>query len=124
MERTLFAALVWSALSTQLVQAEALSDAANAMCEKVKQCTIAHMGEADMTPEMRQMIEPMVNSMCDAMRAGIKEVPTNHELYQPAVACMRSMAELSCSDFQDEQKVHTDACEAYRQQADQVMAES
>ena len=101
--------------------ANELTDAATGLCENIKQCTLAQMGDADLTPEMREMIEPMVNSMCDAMRAGIEEVPTNHELYQPAVACMQSMSALSCADFQDGDKVQTEECESYQAKAEAAM---
>ena len=98
--------------------ANELASAATDLCENIKQCTMAQIDEADMTPEMREMMAPMIDAMCDSMRAGIQEVPTNHELYQPAVACMRSMANLSCADFQDGEKVQTPECKAYQAKAE------
>ena len=97
-----FTCLIVSAGS---VWADDLESATTDLCEKVKSCSMAQIAEADMTPEVRQMMEPMLQNMCDAMRSGVQEVPTDHQLHAPALSCMRSMAELSCEDFQDEQKV-------------------
>lgn len=102
------------------VAAEDLVSAANDMCEKVKACSLAQIAEADMTPEMRQMMEPMLDSMCDSMRQGVQDVPSGHALYTPAVTCMRSMANLSCDDFMDEERVETPACKTYQEMAEKA----
>ena len=114
------AGLVLAAALSLPVTADDLVSAANDMCEKVKQCSIAEMSQAEMTPEMRQMIEPMLESMCDQMRQGVQEVPSGHELYQPSVACMRSMANLSCADFKREGGPQTPECEKYRKLAEEA----
>ena len=102
--------------------ASEIEDAATALCEKVKACSMAHIAEADLTPEVRQMMEPMLKNMCETMRAGVREVPPGHELYQPSVDCMRSMAGLSCADFEDEDKLQTRACQEYQRLAEQAAA--
>ncbi|QFU76798.1 hypothetical protein EY643_14695 [Halioglobus maricola] len=122
MKYSMIATVVF-ALSSTLAQADELTDAANQVCEKVKQCTLSQIDQSQMTPEIRAMMEPMINGMCDAMRAGVKEVPNNHELYQPAVACMRSMAELSCEDYQNEESFQTPACTDYAERAEKAMAD-
>jgi hypothetical protein len=99
------------------VSAETLTEAAGRVCENVKQCMLAQIDEADMTPEMREMMMPMVDTMCEAMRQGIEEVPTGHELYPSALACMQSLAELSCADFQEGDSAPTPACQAYQEKA-------
>ena len=116
--KALAAALAMLGLLAVPVTANELADAATELCDKIKQCTMAQINEADMTPEMRQMMEPMINSMCDSMRAGIEEVPTDHELYPGALACMESMSALSCTDFQDGDKVQTPECKAYQAKAE------
>jgi hypothetical protein len=105
-------------LTAVQVSADSLEAAAMAMCEKVKACSLAQIQASDMTPEMREMMEPMLENMCATMRAGIQEVPNGHPLYQPAVACMRSMAQLSCDDFQDGDKVVTPECQKYQEMAE------
>ncbi len=114
-------------LSASLValpaSANEIEEAATELCEKVKACSMAHIAEADLTPEVRQMMEPMLQNMCETMRAGVREVPLDHKLYQPSVDCMRSMADLSCKDFENEQRLQTPACENYKRLADEVAAE-
>lgn len=97
-----------------------LEDAATELCEKVKHCSMAQISEADLTPEVRQMMEPMLQNMCATMRAGVEQVASGHALHDPALACMRSMAALSCDDFQDEEKVETPACKEYQAVAEQM----
>ena len=122
--RKIAVATVFLVLAAPQLMAEDLTSAANDLCEKVKACSMSQIAEADMTPEMKQMMEPMLDSMCETMQAGVKEVPTGHELYQPAVACMRSMADLSCADFQDESKVQTPACMKYQEMAEKAYDDS
>lgn len=104
--------------------ADDLLSAANDMCEKVKSCSLAQIAESDMTPEMRQMMEPMLESMCDSMRQGVQEVPTGHELYEPAVACMRSMANLSCDAYQSGDGAETPECKTYQAMAEKAYEDS
>ena len=94
--------------------AEELTTAAMDLCEKVKGCAMQQIAQEDLTPEMRQMMEPMLEGMCANMRASIGEVPTGHTLYQPAVACMRSMSKLSCEQMQNPEQMQTPACEEYQ----------
>ena len=120
---TKIAAAALAACLSGAAGADDLVSASNDMCEKVKACALAEVAESDMTPEMRQMMEPMLAGMCDQMRQGVNEVPTNHQLYQPAVACMRSMAGLSCAEFRGGE-VETPECLKYRELADQAYEES
>ena len=100
--------------------ADSLESAANDLCEKVKSCTLAEMNQQELTPELKAMMEPMLENMCVAMREGIREVPVEHELHAPAIACLRSMANLSCADFQDDTKVDTAECRKYRDMAEKL----
>lgn len=120
----LAAALTLSAATSLTAIADDLLSAANDMCEKVRACSLAQIAESDMTPEMRQMMEPMLDSMCEQMRQGVQQVPSGHAMYQPAVACMRSMANLSCEDFQSESAGDTPACKQYREMAEEAYKDS
>jgi hypothetical protein len=106
------------------VAADDISSAATDLCEKVKACSMAQIEKEDLTPEVRQMMEPMLENLCASMRGGVKEVPAGHELYQPAVECMRSMANLSCEEFQDSAKVETPQCVKYREMAEAAYGDS
>lgn len=93
--------------------ADELTDAAMNLCEKVKVCALAQVAEEDLTPEVRQMMQPMLDNMCTEMQSSLEEVPAGHPHYEPAVACLRSMEELSCEMMQDEQRIKTPECGAY-----------
>ena len=112
---TKIAIVSFALLTAAAASADSLEAAAMAMCEKVKACSLAQIQESDMTPEMREMMEPMLENMCNSMRAGIQEVPSGHPLYQPAVACMRSMSQLSCEDFQTGDGMVTPECQKYQE---------
>lgn len=113
--------LLVSSLLAPAAGAEEIADVALALCEKVKACSMAEIEEEDLTPEMRQMMQPMLDNMCANMNARVQDVPTGHALYEPAVACMRSMAALSCEQMQSQQ-VNTPACQAYEKMVNENYA--
>jgi len=94
-----------------------------ALCEKVKACALAQMNEEDLTPETRQMMQPMLDNMCANIRDQISQVPTAHPHYAPALACMQSMEALGCDDMMSEERMHTPECEQYRQLAQESGAD-
>jgi hypothetical protein len=102
-----------SLLISSPVRADDLADAALSVCEKMKACAIAQIPEEDLTPEVRQMMGPMLDNMCVKMQSSVKGAPSGHPLYAPALACMRSMEALSCERIQDPQREKTSECKAY-----------
>jgi hypothetical protein len=99
------------------VYADEFGDATQALCEKVKSCAVAQMAGQDIPPETRQMMQPMLDSMCTQINAKVGEVPTGHPLYKPAVACMESMNSLTCEEMQDAAGMATPECEEYEELA-------
>ena len=109
-------AVVFSLLAAMpAVHADELADAAQALCEKVKSGAMAQMEGQELTPETRQMMQPMLDSMCTQVRSRVSAVPSSHALYQPAVACMQSMNTLTCENMQDAGEIVTPECEEYEQ---------
>ncbi|MGB1140000.1 MAG: hypothetical protein ACPG1A_03810 [Halioglobus sp.] len=94
--------------------ADEFTDVAMGLCEKVKSCAMKQIATEELTPEVRQMMEPMLENMCANMQANIGEVPTGHELYEPALSCMRSMEQLSCERMQDPDSMRTPECDKYQ----------
>ncbi len=92
---------------------EEFGDQALALCDKVKQCALAQMGTQELTPQMRQAVVPMIENMCSSMQAQFQLFPANHELYEPALACMTSMSALPCEALM-EGAVETPQCEEYQ----------
>ena len=99
------------------VRSDDIVDAALSLCEKVKSCAMEQIAEEDLTPELRQMMQPMLDSMCTNMQDKVEAVPSGHAMYAPAVACMRSMEALSCEMMQDQEQMRTPECEAYEKLA-------
>ena len=98
-------------------QAGELADEALGLCEKVKSCALAQMNQSDITPQMRQMIQPTLDTMCDQVTSKVSDVPQGHAMYDSAVACMRSMRTLACEDMVNSQPTVTPACREYEEMA-------
>ena len=84
-----------------------------ALCEKIKSCALAQMGSQEITPEVRQMMQPMLDSMCSNIMVNLPEVAENHAMYKPAMACMKSLEALSCEAMQQTSEANTPACKEY-----------
>jgi hypothetical protein len=97
--------------------ADALTDAAQGLCDTIKTCALEQMTGQDMTEEVRQKMTPMLDDACADLRSQVQMVPTGHALYQPAVDCVRSMESLSCAQLQDAGRVTTPACNEYEELA-------
>jgi hypothetical protein len=117
-------AFLLCALTVTTAHAEELSDAAQALCENVKTCAMAQLEGQELTPQAREMMQPALDSMCAQVQGRVSDVPTEHALYKPAVACMQSMSTLTCEMMQDPHKLRTPACEAYEKLARESGAEA
>lgn len=120
MRKKLLSVLAAGVLATAVADAEELTDAALGLCEKVKSCAMEQIAEEDLTPEMRQMMQPMLDNMCASMQSNFGEVPTGHDLYRPAIACMQSMEKLSCEQMQTIDQAPTPECQKYQELAEQA----
>lgn len=103
--------------------ADDLADAAVDLCEHVRACTLAQMDQQQVTDEMRQMVEPMVANMCNAMRQQVGNAPEGHPLYEPATTCMRSMSRVSCAEMQNGDNMQTPECQEYEKLAQSYRAQ-
>ena len=115
---SIFVGLISPVLISFSVTADEYSDAALALCEKIKSCAVAQMGEQQLTPEIRQMMEPMLAGMCDQMLQTMPEVAKEHALYQPALACMKSLAAVDCNKMQQTEH-ETPACREFEKKSSQ-----
>lgn len=97
--------------------ADDISDAAQGLCDAVKSCALEQISKEDLTPEIQQMMEPMLENMCTTMQANVQQVPAGHPLYEPAVACMRSLESLSCEQMQNLDRTTTPECQEYEKLA-------
>jgi hypothetical protein len=97
------------------VRADDLADAASDLCEKVKSCALDEMGSQQLSEEQREMMQPMIETMCESVHEKIAQVTPAHPNYKPAIACMRSMQRLSCRMMQDPQQMTTPECQDYEE---------
>ena len=110
-------ALLGAFVSAAPVPANEMSEARDALCEKIKGCALEQMGQADnMTDQMKTMIMQSLESMCDGLEEGYKAAE-GHPLYQPATACMRSMSEQSCEVLQQGDDMQTPECASFREES-------
>ncbi len=124
MFRPIIRLAVFSLFAPALAGADDITSAAKDLCEKVRSCAMAQVAEEDLTPELRQMMDPMLDNMCANMQSKVQEVATGHPLYQPSIACMRSMEALSCEEMQDPASMQTSECETYEKLAREAAGES
>ena len=111
---TFFIRLVVIGLALAMpVHADELAVAATDLCEKVKSCAIEEMGSQQLTAEQRDMMQPMIETMCESVHEKIAQVTPSHPNYKPAIACMRSMQRLTCRMMQDPQQMTTPECQDY-----------
>jgi hypothetical protein len=93
--------------------ADDLTDAAEGLCDTIRTCALEAVAGQDLTDELRHKMEPVLENNCAAMRSRVQAVHANHELYQQAVMCLRSMESLSCPQLQDAGEVKTPECTEY-----------
>ncbi|PCI68373.1 MAG: hypothetical protein COB26_07840 [Piscirickettsiaceae bacterium] len=80
--------------------------AANALCEKQKQCILNSLEGEKIPPEMEQMMTASVNNMCASMRASFDaQAAKAKKLLKPATACMKSMVTLSCEALENHPEI-------------------
>lgn len=94
---------------------ERFVDASNSMCQKVKSCALESMQkEEDLTPQMRAMMEGMLEGMCTNIKE-YADVGKSHSLLKPAAQCLESMSALSCGAFESDAMAETKECREFEQ---------
>ncbi|MGB5774985.1 MAG: hypothetical protein WBP89_10010 [Sedimenticolaceae bacterium] len=97
--------------------ADALTDAAEGLCDTIRTCALEAVAGPDLTDELRQKMAPVLDSNCAQLRSRVKVVGPNDKLYQPAVGCLRSMESLSCPQLHNMSEIKTPECGEYDQLA-------
>lgn len=101
MKHTLFAIL--ALILTCHTQADELSDAAGALCARIKQCTQADMEANAMSPSAQSDVDAMLAGMCSNIEQDMQIARSHKELYAPATACLKSMGKSGCEVIQGEE---------------------
>jgi hypothetical protein len=112
------ALLLTAALWSPDAAADEFADASAALCEKMKTCAAAQMGDIDnMSDAMKAQIMTSLEGMCIGIDQSYSAFRTYNDLYVPATACMKSMSELSCAELEAGEKDATPQCAAFREAA-------
>lgn len=98
--------------------ANELDKEADKFCEKMKQCTLQSMKRQDVPSNMEAMVMQNLDSACDNMKQQFQPALAANDLYQPAVECMRSMSNMSCSEFEKMDGSPTKACAEFEEKAE------
>ena len=93
--------------------ADELTDAADGLCDTIKTCALEAVAGQDLSDELRQQMDPVLEGNCAEMRSRVQAVSANEKLYQPAVGCLRSMESLSCNLLHNMSQVKTAECAEY-----------
>jgi len=93
--------------------ADDLTDAAERLCDKIKTCALVAVAGQDLSDELRQQMDPVLENNCAELRSRMQAVSANEKLYQPAVGCLRSMASLGCNLLHNASEVKTPECAEY-----------
>lgn len=98
--------------------ADDFADASAALCEKMKTCAAAQMGDLDsMSDDMKAQIMTSLEGMCMGIEQNYSAFRAYNDLYVPATACMKSMSELSCAELEAGNEDATPQCAAFREAA-------
>jgi len=88
--------------TVQASASDAFAEASGAACIKMKACALEEIrNDSSMPPETKAMMTKMLDGMCAQMQSAFNNGLTDHKLYEPAVACMNSMAKLSCAQIKN-----------------------
>lgn len=94
-------AVLLTLLISQTAYGDAINDASQRLCDKMKTCIYQQMDvEENVTPQMKQMVENMVVGMCTNMM-DTSSILGKQDLVEPAVACLDSMSQKSCSELEN-----------------------
>ncbi|SON57192.1 hypothetical protein HDIA_3651 [Hartmannibacter diazotrophicus] len=90
------------------------------LCDKMKGCAVQQLDQAEgMTEAMKAQIMQGLEMMCVGINQNFSTVARFHALYDPAVACMKSMTALTCEELEGDGADATEECQEYQRLADQ-----
>ncbi|CAA0083219.1 Uncharacterised protein [Zhongshania aliphaticivorans] len=103
--------------SVSYLQADDLGESYNVMCSKMKSCALQSIGEANLSPAMRDMVMTQLEGACVSVQQQFGNVADTHPLYGAASKCLSSMAKLSCDEIENMNDEPTPACASYEKMA-------
>ena len=110
-----------TALFTAPVQAADFSDRAVGLCEKIKDCAMDQAQSQSLPPEALEMMQPMLDASCEAMRHQFGNVDENQQFADSAMQCIESIEALSCAEMMNGESVQTPECQAHAERVTEAM---
>ena len=98
-----------------------LKESSEALCQKFRECAYAEMEQEELTPEMKAMMEGMLNQMCASFVPSAEMAMGNAVLERKAEACFNSMQSMSC-DALTNMEGETPACRDLEETADRIFS--
>ncbi len=93
--------------------ADDLTDAAEGLCDTIKSCALEAVAGQGLTDQLRRKMVPVLENNCAQIRSRVQAVPGDDQLFQPSVACLRSMESLSCPQLHNAGEMKTPECAEY-----------
>lgn len=98
-----------------------IQDDTVALCNKIKKCTLEQLSQQELPEQMRQMVEEMVNSQCDAMSQQYEGAIADADLADKAHACVASITNKSCDELiKTGQNFNSPACTEFEKAAEEA----
>lgn len=99
-----------------------LTEAADRMCEKIKQCSFQAVDDQGLPPEMKEMITAMMDEQCATMTQNYRVKSVEEAgLADQAEKCVDSIVAISCKEMMESQgSFETPACKEYEAAADKA----
>lgn len=108
-------------LMLALLPAQAdLNDSMDAMCVKIKSCSLAEVQKQQLSPEMEAMMNAMFDGMCKTWMQPYGVALGQAGLEDKAEACIDSVVSESCEDLVGAQgRFRTDECDEFEAAAEE-----
>jgi len=100
--------------------ASSLTEATNTLCRKIKFCTTAQLKQQQLPPAMLQMMTTMLDETCAKTIAPYANKATNAGLEKKAVACIKSVNDLTCNALMNTSEAETDECKTLEKAANEA----
>ncbi len=117
MKSVFLGALAVLTMSFVSANADELSTASKAFCEKMKGCILNNDEVRNLPPEMLKQVKAEMKAMCTEIENDFS--PPTKDLEDEALSCVRSLSAMSCQSLMvlETEEAPTPACRKYQDAA-------
>lgn len=111
-------------VSTAMANEAEFKKATGELCDKMKSCALAEMGDMKDIPEqMRPMITAALDKACTSLSIYEESAAVDSKLTKAGTACIESMNKMSCDDMQNfDGDAPTSDCKEFHELAEKYNA--